>query len=256
MAPELTASAAASSATSQTTTLVLGHDTVSASTMYTDCTTLFAAADGGEMLQGFRTFSRMSVAGGPAAAEAAAAEAGPGERSIQRALYAGNFGAAVDAALEVRFALACCRVGTALQGGCSALGAPTPRRCTSLRCAALTQLLQLTTSWTEACIVQWRVRDECFAVSAPPGPANAMAPSCQYPQAERYADALGIAALPGAAPELFTKAQKAYMAAAPRPYMLLARCIMDQDFRGAPRFRFLCRVAVLHVASLLWHTCW
>ena len=53
------------------------------------------------MLQGFRTFSRMSVAGGPAAAEAAA-EAGPGERAIQRALYAGNFGAAVDTALEVR----------------------------------------------------------------------------------------------------------------------------------------------------------
>ena len=52
------------------------------------------------------------------------------------------------------------------------------------------------------------------------------------PQAERYADALGIAALPGAAPELFVKAQKRYMAASPRPYMLLARCIMDQDFRG------------------------
>jgi hypothetical protein len=53
------------------------------------------------MLQGFRTFSRMSVVTGPAAAEMAA-EAGPGEKAIQRALYAGNFSAAVDAALEVR----------------------------------------------------------------------------------------------------------------------------------------------------------
>lgn len=60
-------------------------------------------ADGNDPLHGFRTFSRMSVAGGPAAAEMAA-EAGPGEQAIQRALYAGNFGAAVDAALEVRVA--------------------------------------------------------------------------------------------------------------------------------------------------------
>lgn len=51
------------------------------------------------MLQGFRTFSRMSVTAGGAVE--IAAESGPGERAIQRALFAGNFGAAVDAALEV-----------------------------------------------------------------------------------------------------------------------------------------------------------
>jgi hypothetical protein len=72
-------------------------------------------------------------------------------------------------------------------------------------------------------------------------------------QAERYADALGIAALPGAAPELFIRAQKAYMVAAPRPYMLLARCIMDQDFRGVYTVLYF-RIRIVSASSALLHT--
>ncbi len=60
-------------------------------------------AEGAELLHSFRTSSRASVTGGAAAGPDAASpgEPGPGEAAIQRALYAGNFAAAVDAALEV-----------------------------------------------------------------------------------------------------------------------------------------------------------
>lgn len=75
------------------------------------------SAEGAELLHSFRTFSRASVSGGGAAAAAGPdgvshGEPGPGEAAIQRALYAGNFAAAVDAALEVsvgkRSAVGCC----------------------------------------------------------------------------------------------------------------------------------------------------
>ena len=58
---------------------------------------------------------------------------------------------------------------------------------------------------------------------------------------ERYADALAIAALPGAAGELWERAQKKYMAAAPRPYMAIAQCILEGDFTGATPLPFLSR---------------
>lgn len=58
------------------------------------------------------------------------------------------------------------------------------------------------------------------------------AASCNL-QVERYADALMIAALPGATQDLWERAQKKCMAAAPRPYMAIAKCILEGDFTGA-----------------------
>lgn len=81
------------------------------------------------------------------------------------------------------------------------------------------------------------VSNSCFHHLARPG--GSRTPPLVAAQAERYADALGIAALPGAGPELFAKAQQRHMAATPRPYMLLARCIMDQDFRCAASHHFV-----------------
>ncbi len=61
-----------------------------------------------DMLSSFRTFSRASTAGGMgmlsmdgSQASGPACEPGPQERAILRALYAANFSAAVNAALEV-----------------------------------------------------------------------------------------------------------------------------------------------------------
>ena len=51
-------------------------------------------------MHNFRSFSRASVTGGAGGVDGPG-EPGPGEPAIQRALYAGNFPAAVDAALEV-----------------------------------------------------------------------------------------------------------------------------------------------------------
>ena len=64
------------------------------------------AAETSDMLSSFRTFSRQGTPGGLLSADGGMStgppcEPGPQEQAIQRALYAGNFSAAVDAALEV-----------------------------------------------------------------------------------------------------------------------------------------------------------
>ena len=53
-------------------------------------------------------------------------------------------------------------------------------------------------------------------------------------QAERFSDALIIAALQGPGSELWLRACKAYMARVPRPYMPVVTAISDGDFAGVP----------------------
>lgn len=51
-------------------------------------------------------------------------------------------------------------------------------------------------------------------------------------EADRFADAMAIAALPGAPEGLWERSQKRFMEAVPRPYMVIAKCIRDSDFRA------------------------
>ena len=53
------------------------------------------------------------------------------------------------------------------------------------------------------------------------------------PQAERFTDALIIAALQGPGSDLWLRTRKAYMARVPRPYMPVVTAISDGDFAGA-----------------------
>ncbi len=57
------------------------------------------------------------------------------------------------------------------------------------------------------------------------------------PQAERFSDALIIAALQGPGSDLWLRTRRAYMARVPRPYMPLVTAVSDGDFASAPACR-------------------